>query len=229
MNHQTILLGVVTSFFATGCAPYRGAVYSEYTQVGLDIRVNTASSTPIVGALGYDHGIGSYVPRRNCGTNGSYGESVSVISWNYTGAEFNPLAPTNSTLTMDAGFISGTAAAVAATPSDSVINIVGINWHTNTAVVTEGNGGDRIAAASAIAPATLRVVPPELQSRRQALYERLVGMHSDTNKLNQVLRALHSRELPPDQAFRTLKNMIFDAQSEDSVNNLEQAFKTVLP
>lgn len=50
---------------------------------------------------------------------------------------------------MDAGFISGTAAVVAAAPSNSVVKVVGVTLQTNATVTTDSSSaGERIAAAT---------------------------------------------------------------------------------
>lgn len=82
---------------------------------------------------------------------GSGGESVSVISWNYTGTQtgFDPLHPNKSALVMDAGFISGTAAVVAAAPKGSTVEVRNDD-RTPTAVTgpMDSSAGERITAAT---------------------------------------------------------------------------------
>jgi hypothetical protein len=130
----------------TGCA-YRGAVYSEYEQLALDIRSTAASSAPVQVNFGYEQSVFAYVPKQNAGSNSTQGEAVSVISWNNIATELNPTQiSTNSVLRVDAGFISGIAADVASAPSNSTVTIVAPNL-TNTVSVT-GSAGERISAAT---------------------------------------------------------------------------------
>ena len=56
MNRLNLLLACACLVLPTGCA-YRGAVYSEYSQVGLDIRTTQASNAPIMVNFGYDRGV----------------------------------------------------------------------------------------------------------------------------------------------------------------------------
>jgi len=85
---RMVRLSAVAMLFATGCG-YRGAVYSSYQQLALDIRATTESSTPVKVQLGYDRGVGAWVPKLNAGTRKSAtatapgtdrGEAVSIIS-----------------------------------------------------------------------------------------------------------------------------------------------------
>jgi hypothetical protein len=145
MKHIHSIIFCACSIFSSGCA-YRGAVYSEYNQVALDIRASQASGAPVQVNFGYDQGVFAYVPKQNGDTNATQGEAVSLVSWNNLATELNPTQiSTNSVLRVDAGFISGIAADVASAPSSSSITIVAPNL-TNTVSVT-GNSGDRIAAA----------------------------------------------------------------------------------
>ena len=99
------LVAIYCLVLTPGCK-YRGAVYSEYTTAGVDIRANAASESPIQVAFGYDRGVVAFIPRRTSGTNGSPGEAVSAISWSNLGSRYSPAA-SNSVLTVDAGFITG--------------------------------------------------------------------------------------------------------------------------
>ncbi len=147
MKHINLIIFCVCSVFSASCA-YRGAVYSDYNQVGLDIRTSQASGAPVQVNFGYDQGVFAYVPKQNGETNSTQGEAVSVISWNNIATELNPTqTSTNSVLRVDAGFISGIAADVVSAPAGSSVTIVAPNL-TNT-VSVQGSPGGRIAAATA--------------------------------------------------------------------------------
>lgn len=141
-----------------GCA-YHGAVYSEYSQLGLDVRASQDSSAPIKLGFGYDRASCAYIPKHN----GLTGEACSVITWDYIGSTVVPPQvagrESNSVLQVDAGFISGTAANVASAPSNATVVIApspaGATPKLAKAaelsgfeVKTVGSPGDRVSAAA---------------------------------------------------------------------------------
>lgn len=147
MNIRLLALAAGLALAVTGCCHYRGAVYSEYCMVGLDVRANAVSSSPVQASFGYDRGLGTFVPRRSSGTNGSPGEAVSVISWNHINSTLDPWRPTNTVLAVNAGFITGTAASVAAAPSNATVVIRGVDQTPMAELQTVGDPGERINAA----------------------------------------------------------------------------------
>jgi len=130
----------------TGCGTYHGAVYSEYSQFALDIRTSAESSSPIKVDLGYDRGVMTYTPK----LKGETGEACSVISWQDIGSVVTPsMVSTSSVLRVNSGFISGTAATVAAVPSDTHVTIAP-DPETKSPTVqltTVGTPGERISTA----------------------------------------------------------------------------------
>jgi hypothetical protein len=226
MKHTHLIIVCACSVFSAGCA-YRGAVYSEYEQVALDIRTTAASSAPVQVTFGYDQGVFAYVPKLNADTNSTQGEAVSVISWDNIGAELNPTKTgSNSVLMVDAGFISGIAADVVSAPDGSSVTILAPNL-TNTVSIS-GDPGDRIAAATAaFAPATIHALPASLQTRRVALAKRLGKFPTDGIKANQVLVAAGFPPVPADHAIAALQDRIEAAQSDQAVKTLEDAFNKV--
>lgn len=131
----------------SGCA-YRGAVYSEYSQFGLDVRSTAESGAPVKLSLGYDRGVVAYVPK----LAGDKGEAGSIISWQDIGSVASPvLASSNHVLQADAGVISGTAAIVAAAPDDAEVVIApeAESRGAGLKFKTKGGAGERISAALA--------------------------------------------------------------------------------
>lgn len=165
MNPRRFALLLISStLLAAGCA-YRGAAYSEFTTAGIDLRADATSGAPVRFIFGYDRGVGAYVPRRNSGTTDSQGEAVSVVSWSYlrTTPAPTPQNANNTAISVDAGFISGTAAQVIAAPKDFDVIIIEptVPGASTTPSVTatpnvtgffttQGAPGDRIAIASAV-------------------------------------------------------------------------------
>src|SRR5687767_5244296 len=119
MKSPLVIIVAAVLNLASGCA-YHGAVYSEYGQLALDVRSTAESSAPIKLSFGYDRGVVAYVPK----LKGKTGEACSIISWQDISSTVSPphLADQN-VLVVDAGFISGTAANVAAAPSDATVVI----------------------------------------------------------------------------------------------------------
>ncbi len=199
---------------AAGCA-YRGAVYSEYNQVSLDVRANQASSAPVKVNFGYDRQMMAYIPKRNPTTNSIRGEAVSVISWNDI---YTTLAPsklgTSSVLRVEAGFIAGTAANVAAAPSNATV-IITSPAGTNFVVNTQGSPGRRIATAF---KPTARFVSAD-QAEMQELLDQIMAKPDPGRSalFEQAAKALPadfetiyasriSQGLPPRVAFLSAKN-----------------------
>jgi hypothetical protein len=226
MKYKNLILVCFGCQLLMGCT-YRGAVYSEYEQVALDVRSSAASSAPVQVNFGYDRGVFAYVPKQNGSSNSTQGEAVSVVSWNNIATELNPTqTSTNSVLRVDAGFISGIAADVVSAPSNCSVNIVGPDL-TNTVDVS-GTPGERLAAAvTAFAPANLIVVPPDIQARRVALVKLLGTFPKDGAKANQVLVAAGFSAVTAKQAIGELQGRIVEAQTDDAVKNLEDAFNKV--
>jgi hypothetical protein len=224
INHLVLISSCCVPLM--GCA-YRGAVYSEYEQVALDVRSSAASSAPVQVNLGYDRGVFTYVPKQNGETNSTQGEAVSVVSWNNICTELNPMRQsTNSVLKVDAGFISGVAADVVSAPEGSSVTIVAPSL-TNTVAVS-GSPGERIAAATAaFAPATIAPVSSSLQARRVALIKQLAAFGTDGAKANQVLQAAGFPTVAPNKAISEVQDRIVAAQSEEAVKKLEDAFNQV--
>lgn len=188
-----LVVAAMTALVGGGCA-YHGAVYSEYSQVALDIRSTAASSAPIKVSFGYDRGVLAYVPKLN-GTNG---ESCSVISWQKIGSTMMPARTgSNSVLRVDAGFISGTAADVASAPDDCKVVILppraeeGVQAEKGASysVETKGGAGERIARAFQPSARFLT----ESQMKLQQLIDRVL---SQSNK--ETLFEQAARILPPD-------------------------------
>ena len=147
MKYINLIIFATFAFLVEGCSSYRGAVYSDYTQAGLDIRSSAASGAPVQVNFGYDQGVFAYVPKQNADTSSTQGEAVSLISWNNMAAELNPMGTSsNSLLRVDAGFISGIASDIAAAPAGSTVTIVAPGL-SNTVAVT-GEPGARIAVAT---------------------------------------------------------------------------------
>ena len=81
---------------------------------------------------------------------GDTGEACSIISWEDIGSVASPeLVKTNSLLRVNSGFISGTAANVAAIPSGTQINIEPDPETRSPALhlTTSGTPGERISTA----------------------------------------------------------------------------------
>jgi hypothetical protein len=226
MKPFNVIVIFAYSILTTSCA-YRGAVYSEYEQMALDIRASAASGSPVQVNFGYDQGVLAYVPKQNNDTNSTQGEAVSLISWNNIATELNPKkVSTNSVLRVDAGFISGVAADVVSAPPNIQVTIVAPNL-TNT-VSTSGSIGERIAAATTVfEPATIQVVDQGVQSRRVALAKALATFPADGTKANQVLAAAGFPTVPASQANDELQDRILAAQSDATVKILEDAFNKV--
>src|SRR5437867_12266422 len=117
MKRLPLISASLVLIMTAGCA-YHGAVYSEYSQLALDVRSTAESSAPIKVSFGYDRGVVAYVPKLKAKT----GEACSIISWQNIGSTVSPSQlGTQSVLRVDAGFISGTAANVASAPSDATV------------------------------------------------------------------------------------------------------------
>jgi len=221
-------LGIMASLsliLTSGCA-YHGAVYSEYTQFALDVRTTAESSAPVKVNLGYDRGVMAYVPK----LKGKTGESCSIISWQDIGSIANPSqTSTGSILRVDAGFISGIAAEVAAAPSNATVVVVPApeTKRAATQLRITSDPGKRISAALTFAPATVRPISEELQARRVTLSHLLGAFGGDANKANKVLSAAGFPAAPGDKAVIALQDRILAAQTEEDVKKLEDAFNTV--
>jgi len=98
---------------------------------------------------------------------------------------------------------------------------------TNT-VLVQGSPGERISAATAaFAPASLQVVSRDIQARRVALAKQLGTFPSDGSKANQVLHVAGFPNVKGDQANAVLQDCIVEAQSEEAVKHLEDAFNKI--
>lgn len=186
-----LLFALVLLGLASGCR-YRGAVYSEYEQLALDVRASTTDANgPVKVNFGYDRGVIAFVPHRvgGDGKTGARGEAVSVISWSKTGTDVRPsTAPrggSNTVLSVNAGLITGTAANVAAIPQGMLVTVVSDASSTNFVGVTKGS---RISAAAAMTMPAFRDV---LQSAAQYIW----GAEGDTvaarkGRAEQVLQGI---------------------------------------
>ena len=224
MKRLPVIIASLSLILSSGCA-YHGAVYSEYAQFALDVRTTAESSAPVKVNLGYDRGVMTFVPK----LKGKTGEACSIISWQDIGSTVVPSkTATDSVLRVDAGFISGMAAEVAAVPSDYTVAIVPPDPQGKAAglkLKTTSGPGERIATALAFAPATVTVLSSKLANRRVAL-ARVLGTF-DGAKANRVLSAAGFPAAPADQAVTALQDRILEAQTEEAVKKLENAFKTV--
>lgn len=222
MKRITLAIAGVALVLLPGGCSYRGAVYSEYSQLALDIRASQVSGAPVKVNFGYDRAVMAYIPKRSAESNSIQGEAVSVISWNNVGSDINPMHPTNTLLRVDAGFITGVAANVASAPSNATVIIVDPRLSTNQVLTTEGSPGARIAAA--FAPATLQVRPDVLQRRVEALAAKMDRL-SETDA-EKVMTSLGIERLPGFTAKKTLRSQISGVSTPDAAEKWERALSS---
>lgn len=193
MKAVRFLVAVFAVGVCSGCA-YHGAVYSEYSQFALDVRSTAESSAPIKVALGYDRGVAAYVPK----LAGNSGEACSIISWQDIGSVVSPsLTSTSKVLRADAGFISGTAATVAAAPAEAQVVIVPDAETRGHRLEFKTIGGPGARISAALAPTTfgqdinsakirgwLQADPANKQKLRRWLEEHQLDQSGITNILD---------------------------------------------
>jgi hypothetical protein len=211
---------ISSTLLAAGCA-YRGAVYSEFTTAGIDLRADATSGAPVRFVFGYDRGVGAYVPRRNAGTTDSQGEAVSVVSWSYLRTTPAPTQQNanKTAISVDAGFITGTAAQVIAAPDGFKVIIeepvtpsaTGTPSGNVTGLFSaQGDPGTRIATA-----ASVRSVRPDTRDtldKKNALIT-CVEKIDDKAKLEAI-----AREFPP-----TIPVVIFPQSSSATRDSITSA------
>ena len=125
-----------------GCQ-YRGAIYSQYQQVGIGIRSSPETASPVRVNFGYDRGVIAFVPKLEEGS--LKGEAGSLISKNSVSANLSPGAA-SELLTVDEAFISGNAAIIAAIPDGQTVKFE-VGSGESYKVTTKGGSGDRILEA----------------------------------------------------------------------------------
>ena len=114
-------LAGITSLLAYGCNRnfYNGAIYADYTQNGIGVRMAPESSSPAEIHFAYDRGIFASIPKKKGAKDGQ--DSTAIISKNnvYTAK----LSDDTKEIRVDAAFLTGMAAQVAGAPKGSKVNI----------------------------------------------------------------------------------------------------------
>ena len=137
MRKHLILL-IVNMSVISSCAN-NAAIFVENQQIGLGIHSAPESNTPAELIVGYDRQIFTKVPKR---TGRKFpGESTSLVSSTdiRINADPNIKGTTKEVLMVDATFISGPAAIIAAMPSGATIRIGSVTMETR--------GEDRLRTA----------------------------------------------------------------------------------
>ena len=163
----------------------------------------------------------AYVPK----LKGKTGESCSVLSWETCATMANPYTIGSDTvLRVDAGFVSGTAANVAAAPDESTIHLEAdpaASGGKQMQLETHGKAGARISSAL-FAMATLRELSPDLQARREALAQKLDAL--DETKATAVLSGAGYTMKAGMTAKESLRSAVSHALDDASITKLEAAF-----
>jgi hypothetical protein len=204
----------------TGCT-YPGALYSEYTHLGLGIRSSIESAAPVDVELGYGRGAFSTAPKRS--GQSAPGEAVSVIGVSDLHTIATPASLSDqSLLRVHAGFISGSAALAAVTPDDwtLAIDLPGVR---SMQVKVQGGPQERLKAAF---QPTARFLIPEheilqylidrtnAREDAEAVYGRagLAVSEAFTQHFEQKLKQGISKRF----AFIAAKNQYVEDQPHDS-------------
>ncbi len=146
MKNNTLII-IIAVLCLGGCG-YRGAVYSQYTQMGLQVKTSGETASPVDVNFGYDRGAMAIVPKRETGT--WEGEAGSIIARNNMDVQLLPRTG-EEVFKVDEAFISGSAAIVASLPeSDRVIVTVAPRESIETKI--KGSPGSRIGTALADKP-----------------------------------------------------------------------------
>ncbi len=143
MKRPGIAALLLTAGAAVGC--YRGSVYSQYTEIALSAAMRPEEGVPARVNFGYDRGAVAFVSKLDSGRH--RGEAASVISKESVAVVTDPRDLDDTLLQVDAAFISGNAAVVAAIPANRPWKVVDASGNTIYSGNTTGSAGGRIATA----------------------------------------------------------------------------------
>lgn len=193
------------ALLASGCG-YRGAVYSSYQQLALDIRASTESSTPVKVQLGYDRGVGAWVPKLNAGTGRTAadidrGEAVSIISKDDIRSTVTPPIKPATDAAKSAASTVAAAASSTSSASSGGYNVLKVDSAFITGMAAN------VAAAPDDTTVTV-VIPPDERAEGGAATTLSVKTHGDAGE--RIATALSSAE-----AFDVLQGLF------DEVERLE--------
>lgn len=143
MKVMAFVLGGVA--IAASACHYPGAIYTEYTHLGLGVRSSPESASPVDVNFGYERGVLAIVPKRADGK-----DATSLISRTDIGTNLNQTGKT--LLQVSSDFIAGTAAIAATIPAGADVEFIENGVVKATAEV---KGDNRIVTAlrlTAVAP-----------------------------------------------------------------------------
>jgi hypothetical protein len=217
-----LVIALAVCMAATGCA-YRGAVYSSYQQLALDVRATTDSSTPVRVNFGYDRGVGAWVPKLNSQGEGSgaaaknatatnRGEAVSLISKDDIRSTVTPpvKGTTYKVVVADSAFITGMAANVAAAPDGMEVHVV----------APEASGG--VETMDAEQAATL---PAQVKIQVNGDPGERIAAALSSAQVFDVLQALFDRASQLDHAGQ---DAVFDSAAQNMSTPFKAEYKRML-
>ena len=152
-----------------GACQYKGAIFAEYQHMGLGIRAAPEQGSPVDLEVGSDRAVIAFIPKRERGDN--KGEATSIVSWNFLRTTANP--GSKELLKVDAGFMSGTAANVLATASDS--KNVKLMSGQSTVATFRANGSSSERLTEALSAVDTSIYGTPTAREYDQLFEKLKG------------------------------------------------------